>query len=120
MPHTYRKMSIEITIRNKSGNVKQHVLKNNTPNILTIIDDIQAYTDHGSELVVFLFDPDSTSFHKYTFDYLKNSPMYPRHWLLNNILYSIMCKDSNNFAKLVIPVHNTLKAEYDRIRPTTD
>ena len=60
-------MSITITIRNASNTVK-HILTNDTKNTLKNIDDIQEYTNHGSELTVFLYDPATTDFHKYVFD----------------------------------------------------
>ena len=96
--------SIAITITNKLKFVKKHTLTNETPDILNIIDDIQEYVNYGATLDVFLYDPDTTAFHKYTFDYLTSSKMYPRHWLLNNIMYSLVCGDSKNFKYLVVPV----------------
>jgi hypothetical protein len=107
-------MSISITIRETAHTIK-YELTNDTINIDNIIDNIQQYTKHGSELTIFLYDPDTTTFHNYVFDYLATSANNPRHWLLNNILYAITCKDSNNFIKLVIPVYNKLAEEYNKI-----
>ncbi|MCJ7636032.1 MAG: hypothetical protein MUO21_00930, partial [Nitrososphaeraceae archaeon] len=58
------------------------------------INDLEKLIIKGCELTVFLFDVNTTNFHQYEFDYLSNSKLSPRKWLLNNMLYSITCVET--------------------------
>ena len=79
-------MSIKIMIGTKSM-----IIDNNTLNIITHIDEIEEYLKKEKELTVFLYDDNTTNFHKYEFEYSSNSKLFPRKWILNNILYSLSC-----------------------------
>ena len=82
-------MSVSITVK-----FKKITITNKSENIIENINEIEQYTKRGCELTVFIFDPDSSNFHQYVFDYLDSSKLLPRKWLLNNILYSLTCDET--------------------------
>jgi hypothetical protein len=58
-------------------------------NLNGIINELIKLSIKGCELTVFILDRNTTEFNKYVFDYLQESKLSPRKWLLNNIIYSI-------------------------------
>lgn len=66
-------------------------------------------------MTVFLLDTNTGEFHTYVFDYAISSPLKPRKWLLNNILYSFSCPETretcpNTFSLMA----NVLVCEYNK------
>ncbi len=58
-------------------------------NLNGIINELTKLTIKGCELKVFILDMTTLDFHTYVFEYLQESKLSPRKWLLNNIIYSI-------------------------------
>jgi hypothetical protein len=79
-------MSISITIGNKK------IAINNQTHPVELNGIINELTIKGCELKVFILDMNTTNFHTYVFEYLQESKLLPRKWLLNNIIYSITCQ----------------------------
>ena len=77
-------MSITITIGTNSI-----LIHNHTQNVLSQIYKLKDEIKEGSELIIFICNPETTYFYKYEFDYLPNSKLSPKKWLLNSILYSL-------------------------------
>lgn len=103
-------MSINITI-----GIKKIAINNYThPVVLnSIINELTKLTIKGCELKVFILDMNTTNFHTYVFEYLQESKLLPRKWLLNNILYSITCdKTKTNMDKLFNEILDSLWYEY--------
>lgn len=75
---------------------------------------IEQYIIDGVELVTFIFDSDTTNYHKYVFQYSNKSKYGPKHWLLHNILYSLQCEETksnmlNKFNELSIHIIHIIK-----------
>jgi hypothetical protein len=86
-------MSITITI-----GIKKIAINNQTypVNLNGIINELTKLTIKGCELKVFILDMNTTNFHTYVFEYLQESKLSPRKWLLNNIIYSITCNETKD------------------------
>ena len=52
----------------------------------------------------------TTNFHTYVFEYLQESKLSPRKWLLNNIIYSITCNETKD--NLFNEILDSLRYEY--------
>ena len=105
-------MSIQISIRdiNKSVKINEFILENE---LINIINSFHEYIKRNYELVVYLYDDDSTNFHQYIFEYMPESKLSSKKWLLNNIIYSIQCnKTQKNMSKLFINLKCILLNEY--------
>jgi hypothetical protein len=85
--------------------------------IIININKLESHTKKGCDMVVFIYDQNTTNFHKYEFDYLQSSQLNPRKWLLNNILYSITCdKTKNNMNKReLLKMADLLFTEYHKL-----
>lgn len=83
-------MSITITVENN----KKIFTNDNAEDIITYIDETEKYIKNGFEINIRIFNPDTTDFHIYEFEYKTTSPLTPRKWILNNILYSLCCKET--------------------------
>jgi hypothetical protein len=85
-------MSINITITNK----KKITINNqmNRDELINIIEELVKSTMKECEMQVLIIDINTGNFHEYTFDYLQESPLFPKKWLLNNIIYSITCDET--------------------------
>ena len=101
-------ITIEIGITKKAiTNQTQSVLLNG------IIDEFTNLTIKGCELKVFILDMNTTNFHTYAFDYLQESKLSPRKWLLHNIIYSITCdKTKINMSNLFDKILDSLWYQY--------
>ena len=103
--------TIEIKLR---VSTRQITLKpSDTPEyIYAATETLVKYVNKGCSLIIFVFDNDTTDFHQYEFEYMQDSGMLPKKWLINNILYSITCKDTvrnmdiNILSKLVAKLTN--------------
>ena len=103
-------MSITITIGIKKiaiHNQIHHVELNG------IINELTKLTIKGCELKVFILDMATADFHTYVFEYLQESKLSPRKWLLHNIIYSIICdKTKKNMDNLFNEILDSLWHEY--------
>ena len=75
------------------------------------IDELETYVVHGCSLTVYIVDKNTLNYHMYVFDYLPTSKLRPRKWLLNNILYSLVCDDTkknmtNIFDNIIVPLRS--------------
>jgi hypothetical protein len=107
-------MSIQISIRdiNKSVKINEFILENE---LINIINSFHEYIKRNYELVVYLYDDDSTNFHQYIFEYMPESKLSSKKWLLNNIIYSIQCNQTQkNMSKLFINLKCILLNEYHK------
>ena len=96
------KMSLNVKVGSKTMNIT-------TTNVCDI-DELVKHVRTGCELSVFLYDATNTNFHEYVFDYLPESPLCPRGWLLNNIGYAITCKETAaNMTGLFTDILNKLQ-----------
>ena len=77
-------MSITIIIGTQSI-----LIHNHTQNVLSCIYKLKDEIKEGSELIIFICDPETSNFHKYEFDYSLNLKLSPKKWLLNSLLYSL-------------------------------
>ena len=103
-------MSITITI-----GIKKIAINNQThPVVLNgIINELTKLTIKGCELKVFILDMTTSDFHTYVFEYLQESKLSPRKWLLNNIIYSLTCnKTKTNMNNLFNKILDSLWREY--------
>jgi hypothetical protein len=103
-------MSITITI-----GIKKIAINNQTHPVELngIIDELTKLTIKGCELKVFIVDMTTADFHTYEFDYLQESKLSPRKWLLNNIIYSLTCnKTKTNMNNLFNKILDSLWREY--------
>ena len=82
-------MTINITL-----NKMKITIDNNITSIVNIINEFEKEIHYESNLKVFIYDNNTTDFHSYEFEYLSSSKLSPKQWLLNNILYSITCKET--------------------------
>lgn len=103
-------MSMTIIVGSQTITIHSHI-----KNILSHIYKLEPQITKGCELIVFICDPDSSNFHKYEFEYLSNSKLSPKKWLLNSILYSLNNEktriDMNNlFDDIFIELNN----EYEK------
>lgn len=103
-------MSITITI-----GIKKIAINNQTRPVELngIINELTKLTIKGCELKVFILDMNTTNFHTYVFEYLQESKLSPRKWLLNNIIYSITCDETKtNMDNLFDEILDSLWYEY--------
>ena len=102
-------MSITITIGTKIAiNNQTHPVELNH-----LINKLTKLTIKGCELKVFILDMNTTNFHIYVFEYLQESKLSPRKWLLNNIIYSITCDETKtNMDNLFNEILDSLWYEY--------
>ena len=66
----------------------------NKDKLINIIDELVEFVIKGCEMKVSIIDINTGNFHCYIFDYLQNSVLDPKKWLLNNIIYSITCDET--------------------------
>jgi len=105
-------MSIQLSIRTKSVKINEFILEDE---LINIINEFHEYIKRNDELIVFLYDDDSTNFHKYIFEYMPESKLSSKKWLLNNIIYSIQCNETQkNMSKLFINLKCILLNEYHK------
>lgn len=103
-------MSISITI-----NTQIIIIHNNTENVLSHIYKLKDEIKEGSELIIFICDSGSSIFYKYEFDYLPNSKLSPKKWLLNSVLYSLNSdKTKANIRELFNDILIQLNYEYNK------
>lgn len=102
---------MSIKIRIQSGNTLI-----STGNIVKYIDAFETSIIEGSELSVFLYDPETTNFHLYEYEYSVDSEQTPRFWMINNILASITCRDTTiNMEGLFDDVKAFLEIQYGKL-----
>lgn len=107
-------MSIKIIIKNDSS--KAIIISDNMPNVMDYINTLEPHTFKGSELRISIIDVRTGNFHIYDFEYLRQSKLSPRKWLLNNILYSITCDDTEeNFSKSFDNICKLMLVEYNKL-----
>jgi len=85
-------MSITITVESTKINIDNNT---DSTRLNMLINELEKITKIGIELDVFIIDMKTAEYHKYAFDYLPSSKLSPRQFLLNNILYSITCDETN-------------------------
>ena len=102
---------MSIKIRIQTGNTLI-----STGNIVKYIDVLETSIIEGSELSVFLYDPKTTNFHLYEYEYSIDSEQTPRFWIINNIFTSITCSNTTvNMEGLFDDVKAFLKIEYGKL-----
>ena len=77
-------MSITITIG----------ITTKTINSCMEINEFTELAIKGCELTIFIFDTNTSNFHTYVFEYLQESELLPKKWLLHNIIYAITCDET--------------------------
>jgi len=89
-------MSINIIVTNKNQSTRINLYnKTNYTSLLYLINSLEKNIIKECELSVLLIDDNNGNFHKYSFDYLLSSKLLPKKWLLHNIIYSIVCDETN-------------------------
>jgi len=108
--------TIEITLIKRNTEKNKYILNNNTTeeNIENVINELEEFIIKNCDLIIFILDNSTTNFHKYEFEYNEKSKLFPRKWLLNNILYALTCdKTQTNMASLFNTIINKLFFEYN-------
>ena len=100
-------MSITITIGIKKIAINNQI---RSVELNGLINELTKLTTKGCELKVFILDMTTLDFHTYVFDYLQESKLSPRKWLLNNIIYSITCNETKD--NLFNEILDSLRYEY--------
>jgi hypothetical protein len=83
--------------------------------ILASLDNMARKISDGTSLEVYLYNKDTTDFHLYEFEYEYNITKFkdPRKWLLNNMLYSLFCRETaKDMADKFIELKTILDREF--------
>jgi len=76
-------MSMQISIRSKTVKINEFISEDE---LINIINKFHEYIKKNDELVVFIYDDDSTNFHKYIFEYMPKSKLSSKK-LYNKIYF---------------------------------
>jgi len=108
--------TIEISLIERNTQKCKLILNNNTTeeNINNVINKLEELLIKNCDLIIFILHNSTTNFHKYEFEFTGKSKLFPRKWLLNNILYSLTCdKTQTNMTSLFNNIINKLFFEYN-------